>query len=103
MTNEYTVKILSAANDRLFTHLEFLARVSEPAARRLYREILDDIESLQTNPERFSVYPTPDDIPGVYRSMPSGKRYRIVYRILGHTVYIGDIQDCRQSIDRHLV
>jgi len=31
------------------------------------------------------------------------QRYRIVFEILDGTVYIYDIQDCRQDVDKSLV
>ena len=40
---------------------------------------------------------------GKYRYMVSCGRYRIVYQIEGMTVYIDDIQDCRQSDDHSRV
>jgi hypothetical protein len=33
--------------------------------------------------------------------MISGKRYRIVYQIVGETVFVDDIQDCRQGDDKN--
>ena len=32
-----------------------------------------------------------------------GKRYRIVFEIVGNSVYIYDIQDCRQDSDKNLM
>ena len=34
---------------------------------------------------------------GKYRYLISCDRYRIVYQIEGQTVFVDDIQDCRQS------
>jgi mRNA-degrading endonuclease RelE of RelBE toxin-antitoxin system len=35
--------------------------------------------------------------------MLSGKRYRIVYQIADDTIYVDDVQDCRQDDDKNLV
>jgi len=94
---EYTVIVDPAANDRMFDHLEFLSQVSEAAAERLLAELVKDIRSLENMPYRNPVYDRPYLPRGKYRYMMSGGRYRIVYQIDAETVYVDDIQDCRQS------
>jgi len=94
---EYTVIIAPAANDRMYDHFEFLARVSETAAERLLDKLIADIRSLTHMPHRNPVYVSRYVPPGKYRYMMSGDRYRIVYQIDGNMVYVDDIQDCRQS------
>jgi hypothetical protein len=32
-----------------------------------------------------------------------GKRYRIVLEIVGNAVYVYDIQDCRQDVDKNII
>lgn len=106
MTNEeiiYKVIVAPAANDRMADHFEFLARVSESAANRLLDGLVSDIESLQKMPFRNPVYDRPYVPPLKYRYMVSNKRYRIVYQIVGDTVFVDDIQDCRQNDDKDLL
>jgi len=106
MSNEeifYKVIIAPAANDRMAEYFEFLARVSESAANRLLDGLVDDIESLQKIPFRNPLYDRPYVPPLKYRYMVSNKRYRIVYQIVGDTVFVDDIQDCRQSEEKDLL
>ena len=94
---EFRVIIDPAANDRMYDHFEFLARVSETAAVRLLEELIKDINSLEFMPYRNPVYDRLFLRSGKYRYMMSCGRYRIVYQTEGTTVYVDDIQDCRQS------
>ena len=93
----YKVIVDPAANDRMYDHFEFLARVSPVAAEKLLNELTKDIKSLEFMPYRNPVYDRPYLQRGKYRYMTSSKRYRIVYQIEAKTVYVDDIQDCRQS------
>ncbi|MCL1940544.1 MAG: type II toxin-antitoxin system RelE/ParE family toxin [Synergistaceae bacterium] len=100
MKNEgksYEIVIAPAANDRMYDHFEFLARVSETAAEKLLAGLVADIRSLEHMPYRNPVYDRPYLENGKYRYMMSCGKYRIVYQIEGNTVFVGDIQDCRQS------
>jgi len=94
---EYQVIIDSAANDRMYEHFEFMARVSETAANNLIDGLITSIRSLERIPQRNPVYDRPYLKNGKYRYLISCNRYRLVYQIEGNTVYIDDIQDCRQS------
>ena len=99
----YKVIVAPAANDRMAEHFEFLARVSESAANKLLDGLVDDIESLQKMPFRNPIYDRPYVPPLKYRYMVSNKRYRIVYQIVNDTVFVDDIQDCRQNGDKDLL
>jgi mRNA-degrading endonuclease RelE of RelBE toxin-antitoxin system len=106
MPNEdalYKVIVAPAANDRMYDHFEFLARVSEPAAEKLLDGLVKDIRSLERMPFRNPVYDRPYLQSGKYRYRMSCGRYRIVYQIEETTVFVDDIQDCRQSDSRSLL
>jgi len=93
----YQVIIDPSANDRMYEHFEFFARVSQSAAYNLLDGLLADIHSLGKMPYRNPIYDRPY-LPKVkYRYMISGDRYRIVYQIEETLVLVDDIQDCRQS------
>jgi mRNA-degrading endonuclease RelE of RelBE toxin-antitoxin system len=96
----YTVVVDAAANDRMYSHFEFLAQVSESAAERLLDGLIKDMRSLEYMPYRNPVYGRPYNKNGEYRYMISCGRYRIVYKIEDDTVFVDDIQDCRQSDDK---
>ena len=93
----YQVVVDPAANDRMYEHFEFMARVSETAAEKLLDGLLASIRSLENMPKRNPVYSRPYLPDGKYRYLISCDRYRIVYQIEENNVYVDDIQDCRQS------
>ena len=100
MENErkiYKIIIDPAANDRMCDHFEFSAQVSETAAEKLLTGLVADIRSLEYMPYRNPVYNRPYLKSGKYRYMMSCDRYRIVYQIEENTIFVEDIQDCRQS------
>lgn len=99
----YQVIVSSNANGRMYDHFEFLARVSVDAANRLLEGLLEDIRKLQANPYLYPVYNRPHLPTGKYRYILSGKRYRIVYQIVGKQVFVDDIQDCRQDNDKSIL
>ena len=100
---EYKVIVDPAANDRMYDHFEFLARVSESAAYKFLDNLVADMRSLKQLPFRNPVYNRPYIKSGKYRYMLTCDRYRLVYLIEGDTVYIDDIQDCRQSDTHSLI
>ena len=99
----YQVIVDPAANDRMYEHFEFMARVSEAAAYKLLDGLLTSIRSLENMPQRNPVYTRPYLASDKYRYMISCGRYRIVYQIEGNTVFVDDIQDCRQQDIKNLL
>ena len=100
---QYTVIIAPGANDKMYDHFAFLAKVSEDAANRLLDGLVEDIYSLEYMPYRNPVYDRPYLRKGKYRYMMSCGKYRIVYQIEGNIVFVDDIQDSRQSDARSLL
>ena len=99
----YHVSIALAANDRMYDHFEFLAKVSETAARNLLSELLKDIKSLELTPKLNPYFNRPYLEQRKYRYKLSYRRYRIVYQIVKDRVFVDDIQDCRQDDDKNLI
>lgn len=99
----YQVIVAPEANDRMYEHFEFLARVSINAANELLGELIKDIRNLQTLPYRHPVYSRPYLPVGKYHYVMSEKRYRIVYQIIDNQVYVDDIQDCRQDDEKSIL
>ena len=99
----YKVIIDPAVNDRMYDHFEFLARVSKVAAEKLLAGLVTDIRSLEYMPYRNPMHNRPFLKSGKYRYMVSCDRYRIIYQIEENTVFVEDIQDCRQSENNNLL
>jgi len=100
MANEgkvYKVIVDPAANDRMYDHFEFLARVSETGAEKLLAGLVADIRSLEYMPYSNPVYNRPYLKSGKYRYKMPCDRYRIVYQVEENNVFVDDIQDCRRS------
>ena len=97
---KYQVLVSPAANDRMYDHFLFLAKVSESAASKLLSTLLEDIQSLEYMPQANPYFSRPYLESGKYRYKMSYKRYRIVFQIINDNVFVDDIQDCRQDDDK---
>ena len=95
----YEIVVSDAALSMLDSHMDFLARISPVAATKLMNNILDDIASLSSNPQRFPVYDNQFIPASRYRKMLTSKRYLILYEIVDTTVYVDYIVDCRQDYE----
>jgi len=102
-TKKYKVFIDPQADRKLAMHIEFLARVSETAAVRLYNEYEESLDFLKHSPTSCPPYIPQKPIDTKLKYKLFGKRYRIVFEIIDNTVYVYDIQDCRQDINKNFV
>ncbi|MDR2590156.1 MAG: type II toxin-antitoxin system RelE/ParE family toxin [Oscillospiraceae bacterium] len=100
---EYVVLVDPSADKRLAIHIEYLARINENAAIRLYSDYEDALEFLKSNPNACSQYLPKKSIDAKLKYKLFGKRYRIVFEIIENAVYVYDIQDCRQDINKNIV
>ena len=100
---QYRVFVSPAANDRMLDHFEFLARVSEKAAHSLLSKLVEDIQSLEFMPQANPYFDLPYLEQVKYWYKLSYRRYRIVYQVFNDTVFVEDIQDCRQDDDKSLL
>jgi hypothetical protein len=85
------------------SHGYFLARVSEPAAGRLYDAYEEALADLAENPYGYLRYEPQSEIAAELHAKLFAARYRIVFEIRNCSVYIYDIQDCRQDTDKRLI
>jgi plasmid stabilization system protein ParE len=101
--DKYNVHVEPSADQKLAGHIEFLARVSESAAVRLYREYEKSLAFLAENPGVCPQYIPQKPIDAELKYTIFGRRYRIVFEIDGTDVFVYDIQDCRQDIAKQLI
>jgi len=101
--NRYVVFVEPSADRRFADHVEFLARVSEKAATRLYDAYKEALKFLEDTPESCPPYFSKTLTNEELRYKLFYKRYRIVFEVIGNEVYVYDIQDCRQDGEVNLV
>ena len=94
---KYTVIIHDPATEMLVEHTRFLAHVSEAAARRLVSEFKSKAKTLETMPERCPWLHHTLIQEHKYRKLIFGKHYMLVFQIIGETVHVDAMVDCRQE------
>ncbi len=92
-----TIRFSPQALGQLEDIYEYLCQFNPRAAARLHNSILNDIERLAGQPLMGHIEPMLEDLPGDYRSLLVGKRYKAVYRVSEETVMIVTIHDCRRD------
>ncbi len=100
MDNEnksYRVIISDEATQMLVSHARFLAQVSESAALHLIEVFQKKAQSLEVFPERNPWLSDPLIPSGKYLKLLIEKRYLLIYKISGSTVYIEAVVDTRQD------
>jgi mRNA-degrading endonuclease RelE of RelBE toxin-antitoxin system len=102
-SEKYRIFVEPSADRRLTAHIEFLAHVSKNAAVQLYKAYEESLWFLENSPKNCPIYIPQALMDAELKYKLFGKRYRIVFEILGNTVYVYDIQDCRQDIDKNLI
>jgi len=100
---KFKVFVDPQADRKLAAHIEFLARVSETAAVRLYNEYEEALNYLKHSPTSCPPYIPQKPINTKLMYKLFGKRYRIVFEIIENAVYAYDIQDCRQDVDKNFL
>lgn len=97
MMEKYQIILASRVETQLLQHMEFLARVSLPAAKRFRAEYAEILDRLEDNPYQF---PPETDLSlpaGLYRKALFAKRYKALFSVDGHAVYLDAVVDCRQQ------
>ena len=94
---EYTVIIQERAREMLLNHARFLAQVSEIAANRLVDDFISKAKTLEYMPERCP-WLSGNGIPErKYRKLIFEKYYMLIYQVIGDSVYVDAMVDCRQE------
>lgn len=94
---QYKVIVSDRAHQMLVGHFRFLAQKSPAATRKVKKELMDAIRSLNQMPERFPFLEAEFIPPNKYHKMFIEKWYLILYQIKNQTVYVDYIVDCRQD------
>jgi hypothetical protein len=94
---KYTVILSSRVEAQLRKHMEFLARVSIPAAKRFRAEYARILDRLENNPHQFPLETDPNLPAGLYREALFARRYKALFSIAEDTVYLDAVVDCRQQ------
>jgi mRNA-degrading endonuclease RelE of RelBE toxin-antitoxin system len=94
----FNVSVGFAVSRKISFHCEFLANVSKSAARKLRNQFVDDINSLSFMPHHCPFYNHAGLEENKYHWLLSSKRYKIIYTIENDSVFVVDIQDCRQGL-----
>src|SRR5262249_23120449 len=74
---------------------------SRAAAVRWHGQLLEDVRSLENNPERCGLAPESEWYPGEIRQLLHGKRrgvYRVLFEVRGKTVYILRVRHSDQTL-----
>lgn len=82
-TPKYAVHVDTAVYDKMYEHICFLAQVSVPAAQHLNLALDEAISYLKDSPTSCPLYIPRQTIDAELRYKLFGKRYRIVFEIIG--------------------
>jgi hypothetical protein len=96
---KYTVVTARRVDQQLVRHIQFLSRVSVPAAKRFRNEYADILECLERNPLQFPLDTDPNLPDGLYHKALFARWHKALFLIEADCVYLDAVVDCRQSID----
>lgn len=99
---KYDVFVSKKAKEMLLLHVRFLSQVSVSAAKILRKEFSEIVDKLEANPFQFQEEVDLNLPRGKYRRAVFLRRYKVVFFVCGHEVYVDAIIDCRQAQDLDL-
>ena len=97
--NKYEIEISPKAQEDILTCIEFVKNVSLEAANKLFDDLFHCIESLETFPERNSLFEMPQGTNREIRKGIVNKRYLILYEIEKHVV-VHRVLDTRKGFEQ---
>lgn len=97
--NKYEIEISPKAQEDILTCIEFVKNVSLEAAEKLFDDLFQSIESLETFPERNSLFEMPQGTNREIRKGIVNKRYLILYEIEKRVV-IHRVLDTRKGFEQ---
>lgn len=93
---KYKIYLTNKAKITLNIHIEFLSKVSVPAAIKLQKYIFNNLELLRIYP-RIGIKCLNKKLPYEYRKMVIKDKYTLVYFIIKSNIYVDIILDTRQN------
>lgn len=93
----YKVIISDRALRMLGSHIKFLARVNKKTASEKKQQIMSELRSLSSMPQRFPFFQEDYIPPNKYHKMFIDNWYLVLYQIKDDAVYVDYILDCRQE------
>ncbi len=93
----YKVIISDRALRMLGSHIKFLARVNKKTASEKKQQIMGELRSLSSMPQRFPFFQEDYIPPNKYHKMFIDNWYLVLYQIKDDAVYVDYILDCRQE------
>ena len=93
----YKVIISDRALRMLGSHIKFLARVNKKTASEKKQQIMSELRSLSSMPQRFPFFQEDYIPPNKYHKMFIDNWYLVLYQIKDDAVYVDYILDCRQD------
>lgn len=93
----YKVIISDRALRMLGSHIKFLARVNKKTALEKKQQIMSELRSLSSMPQRFPFFQEDYIPPNKYHKMFIDNWYLVLYQIKDDAVYVDYILDCRQE------
>ncbi len=95
---KYDSIVSKKADEMLVSHVRFLAHVSIPAAKVLRDEFSSVLGTLKDNPFQFQLEEDLGLPSGKYRRVVFATRYKAIFSVFEHTVFIDAIMYCRRSM-----
>lgn len=95
--DNYEIIFSKRIDQMLLRHVEFLTRVSVPAAKQFYLEFVEVISRMKDNPLQFPSE-VDQNLPVGYRKAIFAKRYKAVFSIDEKIVYLDAVVDCRMDV-----
>lgn len=97
---KYKIIFAKRVDQMLLRHMEFLSRVSIPAAKQFYNEFKDSLYRMGENPYQF---PAEEDLnlpTGQYRKALFARWYKALFTVVDETIYLDAVVDCRMDSKR---
>lgn len=97
--SKYRLVLSGRVDAMLLGHIEFLSRVSIPAAKRFRSAFAEVVREIAANPFQFPIETDPNLPDGLYRKALFAKRYKALFMVDGNMVFLDAVVDCRQDTE----